>query len=534
MRKRIFAICIFLGVLLGALVGRLVYIQLLGHEELSSAAKAQQLISLEGANTRGVIYDRNNTPLLGNNREYIFIMKADQFNEAAKGLLEAMNGVQINGNNENYRVYTVKKYDKDLGQKLIDQSDAYVIEAGRRYEDEQTAIHILGYVNPQDASGATGLELMCNDQLSLLQKKIYTAADVKGNIILGNGLVITTAGDRDSYVKKGIVTTLDVGIQGEIEKILKQSGYEGAVSILDSKTGDILAAASTPVFNPNKIQDYMTSTQNELVNKVTQGEYPPGSIFKTVVAAAALEKGISQETAFICKGHVTVNGNKVKCKTGGTTGHGAITMKEAFAQSCNSAFIQLGQKVGAEAIVEMAGKMGFGKNVLSGYPGEKPGNIMTVQQSAGAAIANLAIGQGETLATPIQVARMTNIIAAGGIDRGVHILQEESRSEEEVLSEETAMKLQAMMEETMVSGSGKELMAPVSMAGKTGSAESTSNNTGAVHGWFTGYAPAEEPEYAITVFMEDGRSGSGSAGPIFEKIVNYLNESGNFEREVVF
>lgn len=537
MKKRLNQIGAVLGVCILGLVGRLAYIQLLGHEDLSQAAAAQQLIALEGANSRGLIYDRNQTPLVGNNREYIFIIRQKNFDGEAMNALSAMEAEEIKNGNKGYRVFSAKSYDKELGERLIRNSAAYIIEAGRRYSHKQKAVHILGYVNPQDASGAAGIELMCDEELSLLNKRIFTTADVLGNIVPGRGLVISTAMDKDSYVKKGITTTLEAGLQGAVETILQSADKEGAIVVLRTESGEIAASASTPDFDPSRVGQYMSSGSSELVNKVTQGEYPPGSVFKIAVAAAALQQGISPEREFFCQGHVSINGRSVNCKTGGEQGHGTITLKEAFAQSCNSAFIQLGQELGPDKILTMARRLGLGQRALKGYPGEKAGNLMTRQQSSGAAIANLSIGQGETLTTPLQAAHMTNIIAAGGKDPGIHILANQEPEDNQVLSSGAAKELMGMMAQTMITGSGKELAGEagdMAMAAKTGSAESYMADREVVHSWMTGFVPAENPEYTITVFLQNGGSGSRGAGPLFVQVVSYLRESGSFEHPLNF
>lgn len=539
MKKRLLAMAALLGAVLFVLAGRLFYIQIIGHGDLARAAGAQQQITLEGANSRGMIYDRNHTPLVGNNQEYIFIIREEFFDGETMNALNELRAEEIPNRGSGYRVFSSKRYDKEIGQRLIRNSSAYILEAGRRYSEDQIAAHLLGYVNPQDQSGASGLERMYDEELSLLNKRISAIADVHGNLLQGRGLVVSSDMDEDSYVKKGITTTLEAGLQAKVEDLLKKSPKDGAIVVLKSATGEIAASASTPGFDPSNINQYIEKGGDELVNKVTQGEYPPGSVFKIVVAAAALEQGIRPESAWNCKGYAVVNGNKVNCKTGGEDGHGTITFEDAFAQSCNSAFIQIARKVGPEAILDMAGRMGLGKEALSGYPDEKPGNLMSLRQCSGAAIANLAIGQGETLVTPLQAAKMTNIIAAGGIDPGVHVILEEGETASAaapaaVLEEETAERLRRMMTRTMTSGSGSMLKADVSMAAKTGSAESSMGGQAVVHGWITGFAPAERPEYTITVFVEDGESGSGSAGPLFAEIAQYLSDSKSFEQAFSF
>ena len=164
---------------------------------------------------------------------------------------------------------------------------------------------------------------------------------------------------------------------------------------------------------------------------------------------------------------------------------------------------------------------------------------MTIEQCSGAAIANLSIGQGELLTTPAQIAHMTNIIAAQGKDPGIHILMEDVKEKDEeslpqIISSKTAENIREMMAQTMISGSASQIKANVSMAGKTGSAESHMGGKDVVHGWMTGFVPAEKPEYTITVFVENGQSGSGSAAPVFAQIAEFLSESGSFEQAVDF
>ena len=280
----------------------------------------------------------------------------------------------------------------------------------------------------------------------------------------------------------------------------------------------------------------MRSDTGELVNKVTQGEYPPGSIFKLVVAAAALEAGCDPDMQFTCSGAETVNGHSVSCETGGEYGHGEITMEEAMAYSCNCAFIQLGQKTGAESIIAMAEKLGLGNVVLEGYPGEKEGNLMTVRQSSGAAITNLSIGQGETLVTPLQVANMMSIIANDGVDTGLSLIMEKEKEDEGIrcLNSETVTALQKMMDAVIEYGTASELDITVPAGGKTGSAESMQGGKEVIHGWMTGYFPTEDPEYTVTVFIENGRTGKGSAGPVFSEVTEYISSRGLFESEIVF
>lgn len=533
MYKRIKFFTISFFIIVGLLVLRLAYIQILGHEDLSAAAKMQQNIVLQGADTRSVIYDRNGTPIAGGHQDYIYIIRKENYDGETQNALNKVNAVEVPNEGSPYKVFVSQGYDKETGERLINNSEAYVLKAARRYQTMQPAVHMIGYVNPKDNSGASGLELMYDEILSSYGKKVTAPADVSGNLLRGYGLSVESAAEDDIYIKEGITTTLDLGIQLEAERILADCDKDGAIVVLKADTGEIAAAASTPIFDPSHIEDYMDSGNGEFINKVTQGIYPPGSVFKIVVAAAALEVGISPDRMFKCKGSETVNGHTVKCETGGESGHGEISFKQAFADSCNCAFIKMGQLIGAESIINMAERLGLGNTVLEGFPEEQSGNIMSLRESQGAAIANLSIGQGETLVTPLQVAAMTAIVADNGIDPGIKIVPGEN-ADEEILDPETASVLQEMMEKTIENGTGSGMELPVKAGAKTGSAESTQNSNEVVHGWITGYVPADNPEYIITVFVENGRSGRGAAGPLFSQMIRYLHESGTMEYETGF
>ena len=531
--KRLKKIMIFIGVLFIALGMRLAYIQLIGHKELSAATQAQSLISLEGSNTRGIIYDRNGAALVADEKSYIYIMKKEAYTKKAESLLKETGAERVTSDDESHYVFSSTGYDKETGEELIDKCGAYILQASSRYSDEQTAAHLIGYVNKSDASGAAGLELMFDEQLSGLNRRVYAAADVKGNIIPGRGLLITSDAKDDSYIREGIRTTIDKELQKEVEEIIEEEKNDCAVVVLDSKTGGVAAMACTPGFDPAKADRYVKGKGDELVNKATQGEYPPGSIFKMIVAAAALEQGTDEEKTYVCSGEVKLQEVTIGCDTGGDGGHGEIDFEDAFAQSCNSFFIQLAQDIGDEKIAELAYDMGLGEMVIEGFPQESKGHIMSEQERNGDGIGNFAIGQGETLVTPLQIAAMTNIIAAEGIDKGTHLLMDEEQDERRVISEWSAKKIREMMKLAAKEGTGNVLgtngEGEPKAAVKTGTAE-YGTQEGMTHGWMTGFTPIDEPEYVITVLVENGISGSKSAGPIYRQILEYLEESGSYSR----
>ncbi|MBR0599490.1 peptidoglycan D,D-transpeptidase FtsI family protein [Sinanaerobacter chloroacetimidivorans] len=531
MKKRLLFLMMGFGLLLIALVVRLTYIQIIDSEEFASVTARQQRITLEGADSRGTIYDRNMAPLTGAVDDYIYIIEKGKMDATAAKIFQNIGAERARNNSLRYYVYRSSLFSSDAAYVLKRDYDVFMIKSARRYGNDQLAVHLIGYINEKDGNGSCGIEKDFNDILSRKNKVVYASADGKRMIIPGLGINCTV----DS-LDCGVVTTLDAKIQKKAEDILNASGYSGSIIVLDSKTGDVLASASSPSFNPYNIEEYLDSANQEFVNKATQSQYPPGSIFKIIVAAAALEKGVvTPDTLFTCKGYEEINGIKIKCSTGGEDGHGTITFRQAFAKSCNSTFIQIGMLTGGEEILKMAKDFGIGQKTLPDISEEKFGILPGIDDVQGAGIGNLSIGQGRLLVTPIQAAKVTSIIASGGLDLGLGLVKGtivdgvrtdvEKSKPKRVISEETAETIKNLMVDTVDFGTANNLSKDlgVSIAGKTGSAEASYYGEMVVHGWFTGFLPAYDPQYVITVFVESGGSGRSSAVPLFEQMAKYLS-----------
>ena len=536
-RCKIFLAAVF--ALAAALAGRLFYIQIVGHDEMCAAAAVQQQVTIVGLDRRGTIYDRNMVPLTGGSKEYVYLTHRSRVDSEFYEIMDSIGAKGRGSASSEYAVYVSEAYDDETAKLLAEKYSSYIIEGSKRYEESQTAAHVIGYVNTYDNTGISGIEYELNDILSAPRGRVYAAAGRDGAFLPGMPLKEENA-DRETNTSSDIVLTLDTKIQRIAENALSACEYNGAVVILESKTGEILAIASTPGYNPNSVKDYIDSGDKELINKCTQGEYPPGSVFKIVVTAAALENKVTDDrgrlvdrnTVFHCSGKEKLSGIEIGCSTGGKNGHGDITLEEAFAYSCNCAFIQLGKLTGSENIIETAGRLGLGEVPLSDIPSVKSGNVTLIENAAGDGIGNLSIGQGEMLVTPLQIARLTNIIAMRGSDTGVSLIKnaeelglKSDKRNQNVISEETAAEVVRMMRQTVRYGTARGIDESVQAAGKTGSAEDGEYGESFVHGWFTGFFPASDPEYTITVFMEKGRSGRASAVPVFEAIVSEMQNT---------
>ena len=529
MKKRLIFLYACFVLVLGALMVRLTFIQLIDSEQFASITARQQRITLDGADNRGTIYDRNMNPLTGAENDYIYIIEKGKITTNTVRILETIGAKRVSNNSKRYYVYRSKTFNKDAAYILKRDYNAFMIKEARRYSDVQPAVHFIGYINETDGNGACGLEKDFNDILSRKQKVVYASADGKRMIIPGLG-IYSSENDSDC----SIVTTLDIKIQKKAEEILNESGYSGSLIVTDASTGEVLASASSPSFSPYNIKEYLDSSNREFINKATQSQYPPGSIFKLIVAAAALENGVvTTDSTFTCKGYEEINGIRIKCSK--EEGHGTITFREAFAKSCNSAFIQVGILTGGQEILDMAEAFGLGQKSIPNLSGEKNGLLPDMKDILGAGIGNLSIGQGKLLVTPMQATRVTSIIASQGIDRGLSLVKYTTSNEKvnkmdayepvRVISANTANIIKDLMVDTVTFGTANNLTTDlgIKIAGKTGSAQSSYNGEEVVHGWFTGFMPADNPKYVITVFVESGGSGRNSAVPLFEQMALFLN-----------
>jgi Cell division protein FtsI/penicillin-binding protein 2 len=529
MKKRLIFLTICMILVLCALIVRLVEIQIIDREKYASVTARQQRVTLDGVDKRGTIYDRKMNPLTGDDEDYVYIIEKSKMDVTAARIMESIGVKRVKNPSTRYYVYRGSAYDQDIANVLRRDYNVFMMKSARRYSDEQTAVHLIGYVNVKDGNGACGIEKDFNDILSRKQKIVYASVDGKRMIIPGLG-IYSTIENPDC----GVITTLDKKIQKKAETILKASGHQGAIIVNDARTGEVLASASSPAYDPNQIEEYLDSSNKEFINKATQSEYPPGSIFKIIVAAAALEKGVvTPDTTFTCKGYEEINGIRIDC-TGGENGHGTLSFREAFAKSCNSTFIQVGMLTGGKEILEMAKSFGIGEKTLAFQSDEKKGVLPDSDDIQGAGIGNLSIGQGTILVTPMQAARMTTIIASGGIDPGMSLIKgvmsdgkikyTKAQEPKRVISYETAQIIKDFMVDTVDYGTANNLKSDldIKIAGKTGSAEALYYGEKTVHGWFTGFLPADNPAYVITVFVESGGSGRSSAVPLFQQMAEEL------------
>ncbi len=404
-----------------------------------------------------------------------------------------------------------------------------------RYTSDSFAKHLLGYVD-SDGQGVGGIE-GAFDHVLRTDGKSYASyiRDTHGNPIWDNFATKNYSYSPQNNVK----TTLDYKIQKIAENAASKYIQSGAVVILDTHTFDIKAMVSRPEYNQNNIADNMDDVGSPLLNKALCS-YNAGSIFKIITAAAGIDAGIDGEV--FCSGGTNIDGANFLCHK--QDGHGQLNFKNAFAKSCNLFFYDLGQRAGGEKIIQMAQRFGIGSTLVNIDIGETGGLLPQREFFAQRECANISIGQGEILVTPLQAAYFTAVIANDGIAKSVNaadsvvdyngvVLQNLRKDNSHiVIPKQHAIQIGDMMRECVLEGTAQGVQnGIVAVAGKTGSAETgwiDSEGSPMVHGWFCGYFPYQNPRYAMAVFCENGKSGSEACIPPFREIVLEINELYNF------
>ncbi len=495
--------------------------------DLTQTATTQSSYTVEVCTTRGAIYDCNGQRLTETEKEYVAAVSPSA--EAIQALAEGIDGMKRTAILE--QLQEGKPFLCRLGQQQIFGEGISCFPVYQRYGLQPTAPHILGYLD-YEGKGVIGVEKAFEQELSAAGERVLVryGVDIQQRPLEA---VIPQIQGSSEPVQAGIMLTLDKDIQQLTQVITGQMLDKGAVVVMDINSGELKAVVSEPSFSPNNIAASLNDEAAPLFNRAFAA-YNVGSTFKLAVAAAALEQGISTNFTADCVGGMEVAGRMVYCHN--RAGHRSTDMERALEQSCNPYFIQLGQEVGAASILTMAENMGFGKannyaeSVLS-----SAGNLPKEVNSP-LALANLSFGQGELLATPVQIAAMVSSIANGGYkvepqlvlgwteDGG--IVEAEEKAAQQILSPRTANILKDFMIEVVEEGSGMSAK-PVSggAGGKTASAQTgTYDEDGneIVHAWFAGFYPAEEPQYAIVVLAEGMESGGKYAAPLFKRICEQI------------
>lgn len=390
-------------------------------------------------------------------------------------------------------------------------------EEKRIYPYGRLFSHAGGYVS----NGGLGIESICAYTLLTSGDDFLTriSNDLSGEKNMGNS----------------VVTTLDPALSFAAYEAM--GDVRGAVVVSDVKTGAILALVSKPDFDPNTIGeywDYYNSEQDSatLLNRATQGLYPPGSTFKIVSAYEYLKENNNSydDYSYDCNGHFEYEDAVINCYHGQS--HGSVDFRTAFAKSCNSSFADITSGFNRREFMNTCESLLFNDHIPCPYT-VKDSVVDLGNSSDYNSLLQTGIGQGKTQITPFHMNIITSAIANDGVlmtpyvvekvlsPKGDIISTTRASVYDELIASSYAQTLSDLMREVVLSGTGTRLRDDVTYkaAGKTGSAE-YSNEKSRSHAWFTGFAPIEDPQIAVTVIVEDGGSGGETAVPIARRVFN--------------
>ncbi len=390
-------------------------------------------------------------------------------------------------------------------------------EEERSYPYKNLFAHAVGYSD----RGKSGVELMSN--LTLLTSDDYLP-DRVSNILNGrknNG--------------NNVVTTLDINMQAAAYEAL--GDFRGAIIALDARTGAVLCMVSKPDFDPESIAESWDAINADpergaLVNRCTQGLYPPGSTFKIVTMLEYLKENSDEELkefSFDCGGSFSKDGYTINCYHG--RNHGIVDINTAFSESCNSAFAYMGTSFDRSGFKDTCEKLLFNRELPLKFPYNKSYVPIGPGSDTGE-VMQTAIGQGKMQTTPMHMAMITQAIANGGVLMTPYIIDHIENSGGDVIKsfapkeygriieKEHADRLCELMEEVVRDGTATRLKSDsFTAAGKTGSAEYSSNKVMS-HAWFTCFAPVQDPEVVVTVIAEEAGSGGQFAVPMAKSVLD--------------
>ncbi|PCJ71878.1 MAG: penicillin-binding protein 2 [Rhodobiaceae bacterium] len=579
-------------VVFAGLASRMYYLQVLKSSEYQMLAEENRVNMRLLAPLRGEIIDRFGVVLATNRQNFRVLLIPEQTPEIEETLTKLGRIVELSETQWKRVLRDARRSPafmpitvsenltwENFAQVNIHEPDLPGIQPDvgetRHYPHGSALAHVVGYVAgvserdlededpllklPGFRIGKSGLER----RLDLELRGSAGASHVEVNAF---GRVIRELSKDPGTPGAQVVLTLDMDVQQFATEQL--AGQAASAVVMDIHTGDIIACASAPAYDPNdfnvglshaKWQSLLDNPFHPLVNKAIAGQYPPGSTFKMVVASAAVDSGlIDPKQQVHCSGKITLGNHDFHCWK--RQGHGFVDMQGALMHSCDTYFYETAKRIGIDRIGEMARRFGLGGTLGFEVPGEKPGLVPTrgwkrattgVPWQQGETLI-AGIGQGYLLTTPLQLAVMTARLANGGLAVEPRLVrsvggQEAERSVAEPIG--VSDKALALVREGMnlVSNSprGTAFRARIkepgmSLAGKTGTAQvrritRAERDSGVLsnsevewrrrdHALFVAFAPVERPQYAISVVVEHGGSGSGVAAPIARDIMRRVLE----------
>jgi cell division protein FtsI (penicillin-binding protein 3) len=529
--------CAFLG-----LLGRLTHLQILKHEEYSRLAEGQHAKTIPLKPKRGPILDRSGLVLAVSSKAeslYALTSRVDDAEQLAQRLApilgEPARDIARRLDSAKRFVYLKRRLPPEVSQAVRDLKEpalGFLEESLRLYPNRELAAQVVGFEG-MDGRGLAGIEQSWDEHLAGTEGKALVERDALGREVTGTPKVL-----KPSTPGQGVMLTIDATLQylaeKEIEAAWRRTRSKAAMAIaMDPRTGEILALAIRPTFNPNS---FATATDDDRRDRAVSDPFEPGSTFKVIMAAAALEEGVvrPQDRVFGENGAITVANATIH----DWKKYGWLTFTEVLQNSSNVGSIKVGLSLGKERYYKYITGFGFGAPTGVGLPGESRGQLRPPRQWSGLSLATMSIGQ-EISVTALQLVTAFAAVANGGrlmqpqIVRAVLDAQGresrgfEPRAVRQVISPETARTLTEIMTTVVREGTGHAAAIPgYDVAGKTGTAQKLdpatrrySHAPGVLS--FAGFVPADEPRLAILVMLDEPKNekwGSEAAAPIFAAI----------------
>ncbi|MCR4410539.1 MAG: penicillin-binding protein 2 [Candidatus Saccharicenans sp.] len=555
-------------------------IQVLDHQKYWRMAEANRLRELPLTAPRGLILDRQKVILADNIPSFKVSLVREAVTDYERtidslALLLHLNRDELKKRIERYRF--LPAYEPIIIMDNLKLEDVSLIEARkdefpeikleveprRYYPFGLTGAHLLGYLQEVSVDeirtqpekrwrggemvGKAGLEKQYNDILTGREGKILEMVDSLGR-------PRAEISRTEPQPGRNLELSIDFDLQRKAEELLQ--GREGAIVAMDPRNGECLVWASSPSYDPNRFISRFSADEwlalvndpgKPLENRVIRGLYSPGSTFKIVMALAALNEGIINESStFYCSGAIELYNKEFNCWF--RPGHGNLNLAEAIRNSCNIYFYQLGRRLSIDTIADYARLMGLGQKTGVDLPGEKEGLVPSTDWKRrflrqawypGETI-SVAIGQGPLLVTPLQLACLTSVVATRGLKVQPHLFRgtENDGNRERINLPEAIMEkvIEGMWRSVNNQGTGQGAYQPgFEVCGKTGTTQLISRETAErlvqrgvevkkTHSWFTGFAPRQNPEIVVTVLVEFGGMGGQTAAPIAGQIFKAYRE----------
>ncbi len=541
-RKRVYVLFILMTGVFIALIFRLGWVQIVKGPELHARALEQRMRPVPVDPRRGTVYDRNLRELaVSISADSVYAIPAEirdpvaAARQLASVLEMGQDTLLAKLTTRQQTVWLKRKVEHDVAARIKEMSapGIGVAESGQRFYPRDTlAAQVIGIAGI-DNQGLEGLEQLYDSELRGVRGQIVAERDATGKEIPEGEHSYAPAKDGNS-----IVLTIDEVIQyiceRELERAIADTRSEkGIILAMDPKTGEVLAMAMRPTFNPNDYGRYPSSLRR---NIAVCDMLEPGSTFKVVTSAAALEEGVvTPTTGFYDAGHIKVEDRTIRCWKAG--GHGSQTFTEAVENSCNPVFATIAIRLGPETFARYVRAFGLTDKTGIDFPGEAVGMMHSASRMGPVELATSGFGQGISV-TPLQLLNALCAIANGGTlmqpmlvrevldPSGALVRQFAPTRIRQVISERSARQLSAILESVVVNGSGARAAVPgYAVAGKTGTAQKPERGR---YGdkrvaSFMGYAPANDPRVAVLVVLDEPKTdikyGGVLAAPAFAAVM---------------